>query len=548
MMVRNVHTLKSSALNWSTKFNYLALILTILSALFSYFSYSSMQALQKAAESRYDSYLLTENLRLSSDQLTLMVRTYAVTGDNKYLGFFKDILAIRNGIKPQPLNYHRIYWDMLMPENGKAPFPDGQQRSLKYAMVQAGFTEQELEQLQKSQQASDRLTELEGVAVNHIEEALLYQDGFANSPMRETALSILFSEDYLISKSIIMSFINEFSRLQEERTKQSVEQAAETHHIMTILSLVSVITLLVVLFLNFRLKHKINQQFISMLIKDVSVQTEKIQEQNSMLVESMDMMEAAKKELVESEKMASLGSLVAGVAHEVNTPVGIGITAITNLQTEIKGLNKAIINNELSKRSLNNYLDIFAQSANLVLTNLTRVASLVKSFKNVAVDQSYDEIRNIDLKENIQDIVNSLMPKYKCYGIKVNVNIDDGIRCDIYPGALAQIISNLVINAFIHAFDEDKNGCINISASQGDTFLELTVNDNGYGMDELQKIKVFEPFFTTKRNKGGTGLGLHIVYNLVTQKLLGQISCTSVQGEGSEFKVLFPKKIVAQSN
>lgn len=534
---------RSSALNWNYKLNYLALILTLLAGIFSYFSYSSLQELQKASENRYLSYLLTEQLRLSSDQLTQMVRAHAVTGDKKYLTTFKRILAIRNGQAPRPINYHRVYWDILIPEKGQAPFIDGEQQSLEFLMTQAGFTPQEFEQLQKSRKASDQLTDLEFIAFNKIENALSEESDYYRSSIRESALALLYSEDYLLAKSEIMSHINEFFRLQEARTKQEVQITAQMHNIMTVCALTSLIVLLIVLALNFQLKHKVNQQLIDILKQDVNLHTEKIQEQNIKLTESIEIMENAKKQLVESEKMASLGSLVAGVAHEINTPIGIGITAITSLQDEEKQLRKCIDNNTLSKGLLKEYLAVAQKISNLIFDNLTRVATLVKSFKQVAVNQTYDEICNIELKEYVQALVDSIKPNYKYPDINVIVDIDASITCNVYPGALVQIISNLVINAFIHGFDKDKSGKIVISATNNADLIELVISDNGQGMIEKDRVKAFEPFFTTKRNSGGTGLGLHIVYNLVTQKLLGEIHCKSTLGTGTEFKVTFPSKI-----
>jgi signal transduction histidine kinase len=539
-MLKQHNNQQSDALNWSAKINYLALILTLLAVVFSCFSYFSMQALQKTSENRYHSYLLTEQLRLSSDQLTQMARAHVVTGEQKYLVFFNKILAIRNGDAPRPVNYHRVYWDMLIPENGQAPFIDGAQHPLQQLMAQAGFTQQEFEQLKKSQQASDKLTDLEFLAFNQVATALSEQTDYSQSAMKNSALTLLYSEGYLMAKSEIMSHINTFYRLQEERTDAEVQRAAQTHNLMTIVTLITFIALLIVLVFNFRLKQKLTLQFITMLKEEVGLQTKKIQEQNIQLTNTMEIMESTKVQLVESEKMASLGSLVAGVAHEINTPIGIGITAITSLQEEVKKLGQCIENNRLSKNVLVDYLDLFEKISDLVLVNLSRVGTLVKSFKQVSVDQSYDEIRNLELNEYVQAVVNSIRPNYKHSDIKIDVDIDSSIICDVYPGALSQVISNLVINAFVHAFDKEKKGEIIISATQQGDLVALNIRDNGQGMSVQDRVKAFEPFFTTKRNKGGTGLGLHIVYNLVTQKLLGDIRCESEQGTGSEFKITFP--------
>ncbi|WDE10533.1 sensor histidine kinase [Thalassomonas haliotis] len=532
--------LRSNALKKIVRLNTLTLACALSAAVFCYFSYSSLQELQQASNNRYHSYLLTEQLRLSSDQLTLMARTYAVTGKKKYLDFFNQILAIRNGNQARPDNYHRVYWDMLMPDQGKAPFIDGKRQPLQQLMKQAGFTGQEFAQLQRAQQVSDKLTELEFMAFNQVKNALSQTTAYQLAPEREKALTYLYSQDYLAAKARIMSHINEFYSLQENRTNRQVEATAGKHSLMTILALSSFIILLLILIANFRLRHKMNRQFIKLLEKEVDTQTEHIRAKNNQLTESLAIMETAKNQLVASEKMASLGSLVAGVAHEINTPVGVGITAVTSLQEEIALLKKNIDNNNLTKNLLMETIGVFQHSTDMIFSNLIRVSSLIKSFKHVAVDQAHDEIRTLELRENVQDVVDSIMPKYKYYRVEVKVDINSKINCTTYPGALAQIITNLVINAFFHAFDKNQAGIIDISAGEHKDQIILIISDNGKGMDEQTRANIFEPFYTTKRNKGGTGLGMHIVFNLVTQKLSGQITCESEQSKGTRFEIIFP--------
>ncbi|WP_281560078.1 HAMP domain-containing sensor histidine kinase [Thalassomonas sp. RHCl1] len=535
--------LRSKTLKKTVQLNSLTFVCALMAAVFSYFAYSSLQELQQASNNRYHSYLLTEQLRLSSDQLTLMARTYAVTGKEKYLDFFNQILAIRNGRQDRPENYHRVYWDMLMPAQGEAPFANGQRIPLQQLMKQAGFTQQEFAQLQQAQQVSDKLTELEFMAFNEVKNALSRLTPYKLAAEREAALAHLYSQDYLAAKARIMSHINEFYSLQENRTNRQVEATASKHSLMTILALASFIILLLILMLNFRLRHKMNRQFIDLLEKEVDTQTEHIRSKNEQLTESLEIMETAKNQLVESEKMASLGSLVAGVAHEINTPVGVGVTAVTTLQEEIALLRESADNNNLTKNLLIETIDIFQHSTDMIFSNLMRVSSLIKSFKHVAVDQAHDEIRTLELRESVQDVVDSIMPKYKYYQVEVKVDIDSKINCKTYPGALAQIITNLVINAFFHAFDKEQTGQIHISAKEQKGWVTLVITDNGKGMDTKIRDNIFEPFYTTKRNKGGTGLGMHIVYNLVTQKLSGQITCESEPAKGTRFEIIFPYQL-----
>jgi len=522
------------------KLNYLAFVITIFAAIFSYQSYTSLLELQQASQSRYDSFLLSEQLRLSSDQLTFMARAYAASGNPKYQAFFNRILAIRNGTEARPLNYHRAYWDMLLPESGIAPFANGAKKSLQALLIDAGFTEQELFQLQQAHQQSDKLIKLEETSFSAIKQAVKEPEDYHQSPYKQMALSLLYSEEYLQEKSTIMAHVNEFYRLQEDRTSTQVEQMASEHKLMTILAVLSFALLIAILMINFRLRNAITKQFIAELKQEVNSQTHQISQQNHELSATLNDMEMAKTQLVESEKMASLGSLVAGVAHEINTPVGVGVTASTSLQEEVAHLRNDVAANNLTKNLLNDYLNIFEQTASLLFQNLSRVAALVKSFKQVAVDQAHDEIREIELNLNVHDVIDSIKPKYKYYQAQITVDIDDTVVCKTYPGALTQIVTNLLVNAFIHAFEPESNGTIHIQAKRNNELILLTITDDGKGMSAESCQKIFEPFYTTKRNAGGTGLGMHIVFNLITQKLLGNITCKSEPKYGTEFTITFP--------
>ncbi|KPU82014.1 hypothetical protein JI57_05010 [Psychromonas sp. PRT-SC03] len=258
-------------------------------------------------------------------------------------------------------------------------------------------------------------------------------------------------------------------------------------------------------------------------------------------------MEATKNQLVESEKMASLGNLVSGVAHEVNTPLGVGVTIASHLQDKTQYLLAAVKNNQLKRSELEQYCTDCDESCRLLLANLERAAKLISSFKLIAVDQSCDDVRVFKMSVYLQEVFLSLRHTLKNSAIAIAIEIDDPINeplIETFPGAISQISNNLVKNAFIHAFSKgSQEGKILFNlVYEKDTIL-LTVSDNGAGMTETVCSKIFEPFYTTKRGEGGSGLGLSIVYNLVVHQLKGCITCQSTIGKGSSFIVKLPLKM-----
>ncbi len=273
----------------------------------------------------------------------------------------------------------------------------------------------------------------------------------------------------------------------------------------------------------------------------VDARTRDLQSANGQLRRTLDELRQAQKQLVESEKMAALGALVAGVAHEINTPLGIGVTAASHLETESKRVRALVADSVLKRSDLDAYLATASDSSELILRNLKRADHLVKSFKQVAVDQSSEQRRVIELAEYLDEILTSLHPRLKRTKHEVVVDCDPLIRVNTFPGALYQVIVNLVINSLVHGFEEIEAGRVDLAVRCVDGQVEIDYRDNGRGMPEAVRARIFEPFFTTKRGQGGSGLGMHIVYNLVTQMLGGTVTCDSVQGEGVRFLVKFPQ-------
>ncbi|WP_204700294.1 PAS domain-containing sensor histidine kinase [Halanaerobacter jeridensis] len=253
-------------------------------------------------------------------------------------------------------------------------------------------------------------------------------------------------------------------------------------------------------------------------------------------------LQRTQKQLVQSEKMAALGRLVAGIAHEINTPIGVGITAASHIADETKSIIDLYNDNNMKREDLENYLKTILDTSDMILKNLDNASELISNFKQVAVDRTDNKKRKFKLKEYLKDVLVSLKPKLKNTKHKVKINGADDLEVDTYPGAISQIITNLTVNSLRHAFEKQEQGVIKIDILEKDKVVELRYSDNGRGMAEEEKEKIFDPFYTTKRGQGGTGLGLNLVYNLVTSTLNGKIECDSKLGEGTTFTILFPKE------
>lgn len=265
-----------------------------------------------------------------------------------------------------------------------------------------------------------------------------------------------------------------------------------------------------------------------------------LKSKNTALEKTLEELRAAQVQLVEAEKMAALGGLVAGVAHEINTPVGIGVTASSFVQDKTERIKELMAGGQLTPDIIKNYLHTVAEASATISTNLTRAAELVKNFKQVAVDQSSETRRRFNLKEYINTTLLSLGYHLRRTRHTIRVNCPDDLVIDSYPGAFSQMIANLLINSLHHGFENIEEGLIVIEASVDGNDLNLRYADNGKGMEKETVRRIFEPFFTTCRGDGGTGLGMHIVYNVVTRTLKGTIHCESAPGAGAVFDIRVP--------
>lgn len=280
----------------------------------------------------------------------------------------------------------------------------------------------------------------------------------------------------------------------------------------------------------------------------VQARTRQLEEQqrgleaaNAQLNTTIGELRRTQSELIEAEKMASLGRLVAGVAHEVNTPLGVGVTALSFLRGQL-GPVRTALSATLSKARVDDLLTPIDSASEMAENNLFRAASLIASFKQVAVDQSTSGIRRVQVRDYLERTLQSLMPAFRKTTHQVRIDCDPALVIVSRPDALHQIVVNLLMNSLNHAYDDGRSGQILIRAVADGAMLRLHYEDDGCGMPPAVAQRVFEPFFTTKRNAGGTGLGMHIVYNLVTQALSGRIELDTAPGKGMRVDIVFPMR------
>ena len=221
--------------------------------------------------------------------------------------------------------------------------------------------------------------------------------------------------------------------------------------------------------------------------------------------------------LIEAEKLAALGRLVAGVAHEVNNPVGISLTVASALERKTSNFAAEVARGELRRSSLHDFLETSRDASSQLVANLNRAAELIQSFKQVAADRNYSDQRSFDLGDLTEQVVMSLRPGLRKHNLTLNVECQPNLMMNSYPGPYGQVLTNLFLNSVAHAFPDGKPGTVDIQVREsGKDNVEIIFSDNGCGMSLDVRRRAFDPFFTTRRDQGGTGLGLHIVYSIVT--------------------------------
>jgi signal transduction histidine kinase len=259
------------------------------------------------------------------------------------------------------------------------------------------------------------------------------------------------------------------------------------------------------------------------------------------LTTALEHLQRTRDDLLQAEKLASLGALVAGVAHELNTPIGNALTTASTLQHRLQAFGDTVSRGELRRTALDDVVRDGQEMADLITRSCERAGQLISSFKQVAVDQTSEQRRNFDLRTLVEDNIDALRPSFKRAPWVIEIDIPNGLDCDSYPGPLGQVIANLVQNAALHGLADRPSGRLQISARAVDDCIELRVEDNGKGMDPTTLAHIFEPFFTTRLGQGGSGLGLSVSHNIATGMLGGHLTASSEPEQGSCFVLRFPK-------
>ncbi|HEY0845241.1 MAG TPA: ATP-binding protein [Noviherbaspirillum sp.] len=273
----------------------------------------------------------------------------------------------------------------------------------------------------------------------------------------------------------------------------------------------------------------------------VHARTRSLEKSNAELAQALASLQNMQNELIRSEKMAALGSLVAGVAHELNTPIGNSVTVASTLMEQTEAMLIDEREGRLRRSIFDRYLENAATGTELLLRTLQRASELVSSFKQVAVDQSSDQRRRFDLQHVLQEVAVTLAPTYKKTPYKLVLDLAPDIELDSFPGPLGQVITNFITNSLTHGFEERDTGTMRLATRKLDgEQAEIVFSDDGIGIPDENQKRVFDPFFTTKLGQGGSGLGMNIVYNLVTNVLGGKITLRSAPGKGTTLVVVLP--------
>ena len=271
----------------------------------------------------------------------------------------------------------------------------------------------------------------------------------------------------------------------------------------------------------------------------------KVAERTLALSQSVEQLQQAQSQLIESEKLAALGGLVAGVAHEVNTPLGIAVTATSVLSETLDSLRQQFTAQTLTSQQFSDLLAQASDSTQMLVNNLQRAARLVRDFKQTAVDQVSEARSQFQVEQVLRALIASLHPETRKVPVEPLLECPSGLQMNSLPGVLTQVLANLILNSVRHAFADQAAPLIDIRLQEQGEQVLLDYRDNGCGVPESLRERIFEPFFTTKRGSGGSGLGLNIVYNLVTRKLGGKLEFSSQPGQGVHFRLSLPRELPA---
>jgi len=273
---------------------------------------------------------------------------------------------------------------------------------------------------------------------------------------------------------------------------------------------------------------------------------ERVTQRTQQLADSLKQLKMAQDELVQSEKMAALGGLVSGVAHEINTPLGVGISAVSLLHDKSEKLATKYSENELGRQDMEDYIAVALESTELTLSNLQRASNQISSFKTVAVDQSHDILQSFHVKQHIEGLLVIFRAKFERLNIRTQIECDKDTLVTSYPGLFAQLFTHLITNSIDHAFSERENGAISIKVDSTDDMLLIRYSDDGRGVSPEEQEHLFEPFYTTDRSHGHSGLGTFVIFNTVCHGLGGSIGHECQPNKGLTYHIRMPLQLTEE--
>jgi signal transduction histidine kinase len=519
---------------------------------------------------RHASILLADELRQSSDDLTRFARTYVSTGDARYEKAYWDVLDIRNGKKPRPENYERIYWDLVLVGNAK-PRPDSSEAvPLRELMKKTGVTEAEFAKLDEAQNNSDDLVVTERIAMNMVKG--LYGDGNGNftvksAPDFETARKLMHDENYHKFKASIMKPLEEFQAMLDKRTRQEAASSFKRTKMLFAALQTILLTLFITTIVLFKLKKqrqdletqvaqsRFELSAAQVLAKKEAESAARAVKQAEELEQAYSQLKNAQMMIFQQDKMVSIGQLAAGVAHEINNPMGFISSNLGTLNKYVDRLTEFIGANEqalasccdspvmssLSETRSRLKIDhILVDSRQLIAEcrdGADRVRRIVQDLKSFSMVDRAEQI-SINLNAALETTINIAWNEIKYVA---TLDRDFGeipfIKC--YPQQLSQVFLNLLVNA-AQALGNSQGSITIRTWNEGDSIF-VSVTDSGCGIPENIQHRIFEPFFTTKEVGKGTGLGLSISYDII-QKHGGTIIVASEIGVGTTFTVRLPLK------
>ncbi|MFY8274656.1 sensor histidine kinase [Pseudoalteromonas sp. SSDWG2] len=510
----------------------LCLSLFVAAMVFVILAFISKSEQQHGLEQNFKLVRLSQELRLSSDQLTMMARANAATANPKYKRFFEQILSIRSGQSPRPMHLNRVYWDMLMVDGGKAPFPNGQPQSLLSLLEENGASKEELEALTQAYDQSQSLVLLENQAFNLVEQGKNLE-----------ALAILYNEEYLQSKVRIMTYINEFLLLREQKLADFIAHSSMKLTLYYLGALICFLALLCVLIFFYNARSRIRRNIITFLNSEVKAQTDELVSKNTALNEAVYDLKQAQVKLLHAEKSSTLMRLIPGLAHEINTPVGIAVTASSSQLVALAEVKDKVSNNTLAKTALLESIENIESCATLVENSANRISSIINKLKLITQDGFKNNAQVLRLKEEICACLDEADTLGKT--VNISLDIDEGISVHAPAFLLRQPIIELIENVYQHTFgthfmDKAIDAQLTIEARQNQSEITINVIDNGEGIDDALVHNMFDAFVVGNRHAKGLGLGLSVALTIVNQYFCGSLSYSPSPQGGACFAITMP--------